>query len=168
MSFSKLIFVILITLFLSGCCQKNQTPENKLSGSWKLDKIESLDNSTGKWYTDSTFNGWTGYIIYDGKSNMGVQITPKGYKNVNTNKNLDSLSSNELKELIKLYRSNWVYFAEYKITNATVEHRRLSATEPKEWGTTLFRDFEFKSDTLILLPHETLANKKSRLRWVKM
>jgi hypothetical protein len=168
MSFSKLIFAILIALLLYGCSKNNQTPEGKLTGSWKLNKIESLDNSSGRWYNDSAFSGWTGYIIYDGKNHMGVQITPKGYKDVNTNKNLDSLSPGELKELIKLYRSNWVYFAEYKITNATVEHRRLSATEPKEWGTTLLRDFEFKSDTLVLLPHETMANKKSRLRWVRM
>ena len=35
-------------------------------------------------------------------------------------------------------------------------------------GTTLKRDFEFKNDTLILNPHESMGGKKSRLWWVKM
>jgi len=114
---------------------------------------------------DSVFTGCTGYITYDGQGHMGVQITPKGYKDYNTNKNLDSLTNTELKELIKLYQSNWVYFASYKITGNTIEHLRLSATEPKNWGTTLTRDFDFKGDTLILTAYEIVNGKKSRLFW---
>ncbi len=167
MYLSKLIFILLTLGLISVCCKKERTNESKLSGMWKLNKIESLDNNSGKWDYDSSFSGWTGYIIYDDSGHMGVEITPKGYKEFNSNKNLDSLSKDELKELVKFYKSNWVYFAEYKITGNTIEHKRLSATEPKDWGTILKRDFEFKTDTLILTPHETMGNKKSRLWWVK-
>jgi hypothetical protein len=164
----KLVFALLISLSIFGCCKKEESPASKLNGTWRLDKTESLNNESGKWYNDSAFSGWTGYIIYDGHGHMGVEITPKGYKDFNANKNLDSMNSDALKELVRLYKNNWVYFAEYKITGSTVEHKRLSATEPKDWGTTLTREFEFKSDTLILTPHETLGGKKSRLLWVKM
>jgi hypothetical protein len=167
MNFSKLIFIFLMLGIISGCCKKEQTSENKLSGTWKLDKIESLDNNSGKWSYDSAFTGWTGYIIYDELGHMGVEITPKGYKDFEANKNPDSLNNEGLKELVKLYKSNWVYFADYKITGSTIEHKRLSATEPKDWGTTLTRDFEFKNDTLILIPRETMGGKKSRLWWTK-
>jgi hypothetical protein len=167
MKYSKIIFIFLILGIISGCCKKEQNIESKLSGTWKLDKIESIDNQSGKWFYDSAFTGWTGYIIYDERGHMGVEITPKGYKDFNANKSLDSLNNDELKELVKFYRTNWVYFADYKITGNTIEHKRLSATEPKDWGTTLIRDFEFKSDTLILIPRETLGGKKSRLWWVK-
>jgi hypothetical protein len=167
MNISKLIFTLFIIFSLSGCCKKEQTIESKLSGTWKLDKFESPDNQSGKWSYDSAFTGWTGYIIYDGHGHMGVEITPKRYKDFEANKNPDSLNNEGLKELVKLYKSNWVYFADYKITGNTIEHKRLSATEPKDWGTTLTRDFEFKSDTLILIPHETMGGKKSRLWWAK-
>ncbi len=164
----KLILALIILCTLSSCTKKDKTVESNLSGTWRLDKTESLDNNTGKWYYDSAFYGWTGYIIYDGHGYMGVEITPKGYKDFNANKNLDSLSCDGIKELVKFYKTNWVYFAEYKITGSTIEHKRISATEPKDWGTTLIRDFEIKSDTLILFPRETMGGKKSRLWWVKM
>jgi len=167
MKFSKLLFALFMLLPFVACGHKEQTNDSKFSGMWRLDKIESLDNVSGKWLYDSTFNGWTGYIIYEGQGHMGVQITSKGYKDFDANKNLDSLNNESLKELVKFYQSNWVYFAEYKITNNTIEHKRLSATEPKNWGTILTRDFEFRNDTLILTAHEIVGGKKSRLWWIK-
>jgi len=136
-------------------------------GMWRLEKIESFDMHSGTWLYDSAFSGWNGHIIYDGQGHMGVQITPKGYQDFNANKNIDSLSNEDLKELVKFYQSNWVYFANYGITGRTVEHKRLSATNPREWGTVLKRDFEFRQDTLILTAHEIMGGKKSRLWWVK-
>lgn len=152
---------------ISSCTQKGETVNTKFLGTWKLEKVETLNNATDKWEYDSTFTGWTGYITYDGSGHMGVQITSKGYKNFNANKNLDSLNIKELKDLVKLYQSNWVYFASYKITGNTIEHLRLSATEPKNWGTTLTRDFDFRENTLILTAHEIVGGKKSRLFWEK-
>jgi hypothetical protein len=166
----KSLIISIIAMFLfafSSCTQKDETVNTKFLGTWKLEKIETLNNATGKWEYDSTFTGWTGYITYDGSGHMGVQITSKGYKDFNTNKNLDSLTNTELKELVRLYQSNWVYFASYKINGNTIEHLRLSATEPKNWGTTLTRDFEFRGDTLILTAHEIVGGKKSRLFWFK-
>ena len=139
----------LFILFSFVACSKNMLPpDSNFVGTWKLDKIETLDHESGKWNYDSAFADWTGYITYDGQGHMGVQITPKGYKDFDANTNLDSLTNTELKAVIKFYQSNWVYFASYKITGNTIEHLRLSATDPKDWGTTLTRDFEFNGDTL--------------------
>ena len=99
---------------------------------------------------------------------MGVHLTPKGYKDFDTNKNIDSLNNDDLKKLIKFYRSNFVYIATVELTDSTVVHKRLSATEPKNWGTTLTRDFDFRQDTLILTAHESITGQRLRLRWVKL
>lgn len=167
MSHSIKIALFILCSFVA--CSKNMLPtDSNFIGTWKLDKIETLDNASGKWNYDSTFADWTGYITYDGQGHMGVQITPKGYKDFDVNTNLDSLSNTELKDVIKFYQSNWVYFASYKITGNTIEHLRLSATDPKDWGTTLTRDFEFRGDALILTAHEIVNGKKSRLVWSKI
>ena len=100
---------------------------------------------------------------------MSVHLYPKDYKDFDTNKNIDSIDQESLKELAKFYQSNFVYFADYKIINdSTIEHTRVSATEPKNWGTKLIRSFEFINDTLILTAHEKLETKKMRLRWIKL
>ena len=65
-------------------------------------------------------------------------------------------------------KSNFVYFSDYTLADSTVEHKRLSATEPQNWGKSLTRNFEFKQDTLILTAHEIIAGQKVRLRWVKL
>lgn len=168
MNFSKLLFALFILLQFSACRKNEQVNDSKFNGTWELDKIETLDKESGKWDYDSTFSGWTGYIIYDGQGHMAVQITQKGYKDFDANKNLDSISNESLKELVIFYKSNWVYFADYKITNNTIEHKRLSATEPKDWGTVLTRDVEFRNDTLILTAHEIVGGRKSRLWWNKL
>jgi hypothetical protein len=168
MKLSKLLLAMCILLTISGCRNQEQGIDSRFYGMWKLDKIESFDKETGKWVNDAFFEGWNGYIIYDGQGHMGAEITPKGYKDFDSDKNLDSLDTEGLKELVKLYKSNFVYFANYKITDGTVAHERLIATNPKDWGTVLMRDFEFINDTLILSPHEILWGKKSRLWWVKL
>ena len=168
MNHSKVIFGLLMICTISCCRNKEQIINNKFNGMWRLDKIESINKESGNWTYDSTFLGWNGFILYDGHGHMGVQITPKGYKDFNANKNIDSVNNEGLKELVKFYQSNFVYFANYKITNRTIEHKRLSATNPKDWGSVLTRDFEFKNDTLILTAHENIWGKKARLWWVKL
>jgi len=135
---------------------------------WKLLKIEAFNEKTGKWTDDSFFEGWNGYIIYDGEGHMAADITPKGYKDFDAEKNIDSLDAVGLKALANFYKSNFVYFANYKITGVSIDHQRLMTTNPKDWGSVLTRDFEFRHDTLLLSPHEILWQKKSRLWWVKM
>ena len=100
---------------------------------------------------------------------MSVHLYPRGYKDFDTNKSIDSLDLESLKELARFYQSNFVYFADYKIIDdSTIEHIRISATEPKNFGTKLTRSYEFRKDTLILTAHEKLENKKMRLRWIKL
>jgi len=159
--------LILVAIF---SCTSKQTIDDKFNGTYKLDKFESFDSVSGKWIADR----WRGkdadgFIQYDGKGHMSVHLYPRDYKDFDTNKNIDSLDHESLKELTRFYQSNFVYFADYKIINdSTIEHKRVSATEPKNWGTILTRGYEFRNDTLILTAHEKLENKKMRLRWIKL
>ena len=84
-----------------------------------------------------------------------------------TNKSIDSLKHDDLKELAKFYKSNFVYFANYNLNGTIIDHDRLTSTEPANWGTTLTRDFDFKGDTLILTAHENIGGQQLRLRWIK-
>lgn len=160
------LFILLADL---GCTPR-RTIDGRFNGTYRLDKFESYDSVSGKWKADK----WRGkdadgFIQYDGKGYMSVHLYPGDYKEFDTNKNIDSIDHESLKELAKFYQSNFVYFAEYKIVNdSTIEHTRISATEPKNWGTKLIRGFEFINDTLILTAHENLENKKMRLRGVKL
>ena len=160
----------LIILLADLSCTQRQTIDDKFNGTYKLDKFESYDPVSGKWITDK----WRGkdadgFIQYDGKGHMSVHLYPRDYKDFDTNKNIDSIDHESLKALTKFYQSNFVYFADYKIINdSTIEHTRISATEPKNWGTKLIRSFEFVDDTLILTAHEKLENKRMRLRWIKL
>ncbi len=164
----KLVPGLLILWTLYSCMSNTHQAENEFQGMWKLDKIESFDILTNKWIEDSARIGWNGYILYDGHGHMGVHIIPKGYKDIDTNINIDSLPHDELKELVRFYKSNFVYFANYNLNESTIQHDRITATEPRNWGTTLIRDFHFKGDTLILTPKENIAGLKLRLRWIKL
>ena len=168
MNILKSVFGLLTFLTIYSCGSKDTKSNDKFSGMWRLDKFEAFDSLTNTWTDDSTRVGWNGYILYDGQGHMGVHLTPKGYKDFDTKKNIDSLNHDELIALTKFYKSNFVYFSDYILTDSTVEHKRLSATEPQNWGKSLTRNFEFKQDTLILTAHENIAGQKIRLRWVKL
>ena len=162
--------LVLLILMAGISCTPSPTIDDKFNGTYKLDKFESYDSVFGTWNTDK-WNGKDagGFIQYDGKGHMSVHLYPGDYKDFDTNKNIDSIDHENLKMLTKFYQSNFVYFANYKIIDdSTIEHTRISATEPKNWGTKLTRSFEFINDTLILTAHEKLENKKMRLRWVKL
>src|SRR5215204_4191807 len=153
--------LILLTIF---SCTSTQTIDDKFNGTYRLDKFESFDSVSGKWIADK----WRGkdadgFIQYDGKGHMSVHLYPGDYKDFDTNKNIDSVDHESLKELARFYQSNFVYFADYKIVNdSTIDHTRVSATEPKNWGTILTRSYEFRKDTLILTAREKLESKKMR------
>ena len=135
---------------------------------WRLDKFESFDSLANSWTDDSTRSGWAGYILYDGQGHMAVHLIPKGYKDFDTKKNIDSLEHDELKELAKFYKSNFVYFANYNVNGTIIDHNRLTATEPENWGTILTRDFVIKGDTLLLTARENIGAQQLRLRWIKL
>ena len=164
----KSLLGLITLLIIYSCGSKEMTNNDKFHGMWRLDKFEALDTVAGKWTDDTTRIGYNGYILYDGLGHMGVHLTPKGYKDFNSRKNIDSLNLDDLKALTKFYQSNFVYFADYVPTDSTIAHKRLSATEPKNWETTLTRDFYFNKDTLILTAHESIGGNKVRLRWIKL
>jgi len=140
----------------------------RFRGLWKLDKFEAYDSIGGKWVEDITHVGYSGYILYDGLGHMAVHLLPKGYSDFDPDKNSDSLNYADVKLLAKIYKSNYVYFADYKTENGKIWHTKLSATNPKDKGLVAIREFEFNSDTLILKPMEKINGLKLRLRWIKL
>ena len=164
----RLTFGLLTFLTIYSCGTKKIDTNDKFQGMWRLDKFEALDTLTNKWIDDTTRIGWNGYILYDGQGHMGVHLTPKGYKDFDTNKNIDSLNHDDLIALTKFYKSNFVYFSDYVLLDNSIEHKRLSATEPKNWGMSLERDFEFRQDTLMLTAKEAIEGQSLRLRWIKL
>ena len=158
----------LLLMLIAFACTSNE-PKNDLRfhGMWKLDIIESYDSISGTWTHYQTDRLHNGYILYDGKGHMAVHLTSKGYKDFDLSDNMDSLDMEGLKERLKFYETNFVYFADYETKDNVIYHNRLSATDPKNWGTVLTRDFEFKNDTLILSARESIDANRLRLRWVK-
>lgn len=167
MIFFRLITPLLI-LVIFFSCSTSETANKRFHGMWRLDKFEIFDSLKGTWIDDTLRKGWSGFILYDGKGHMGVHLVPAGYKDFNTGKNADSLNHDELKQLMGFYRSNFVYFSNYELKDTSILHHRLSATEPRNWGNTLIRDFHFNKDTLILAAHENIGANKLRLRWIKL
>jgi hypothetical protein len=126
--------------------------------------LEQKDIKTGKWelYRD----GLQGYILYDGKGNMAVHLTSRGYQNTDIifHDFIDTVSMEELQHRTQSY----VYFAKYKVLadEHKVEHARISHSNPNLWNAIVQRWFEFSGDTLIL---KTVENKNSplRVKWIK-
>lgn len=175
MNFFKYLFILVL---LSACTNKSKTNRNEqLSGMYKLLIIENKDSS-GVWREQEWSKDGDGYIVYDGKGHMAVQITPKGYKDfkwldeetsINSERvkeHTDSMSVDELKAAVREFVSNYVYFADYTIedTADVIQHHRISSTIPAIWGTTVRRAFTFSGDTLIL----RILNGNRRLKWIKL
>jgi hypothetical protein len=164
----KFLLGMIFLFAVHACKNEMQKTTDPFHGMWKLDKFEVFESASGNWKPDTSRTGYNGFILYDGKGHMSVHLTPKGYKKYDTNRNIDSLTKGDLMDLALFYRSNFVYFADYIITDSTIEHHRHSATNPGDWGTVLTRTFEFRNDTLILTPVEKIEDKALRLRWIRM
>jgi len=162
-----LVLAIFVMVFI-GCKNQQELSLEKMRGMYALDKFEMLNTQTGEWIPEPSRDGYSGYILYDGLGHMGVHITPKGYKDFDVRKKIDSADNQELKALATFYQSNFVYFGDYDIKDSVINHKRLSTTDPGEWGTTLTRNVEFRGDTLILTPHEKISGMQLRLRWVRL
>ncbi len=159
---------VLLFMLMAFACTSN-TPKNdpRFHGMWKLDIFESYDSIAGTWSRWETPKYHDGYILYDGKGHMAVHLSPKGYQDFDLSENVDSLDKEGLMKRLRFYETNYVYFADYETKDGFINHHRLSATDPKNWGTVLTRDFEFKNDTLILSAREIIDGNRLRLRWVK-
>ena len=174
----KLLTHLSIACFGFFAC-KNQSKASRnelLSGMYKLFSIQVQDSSGI--YHDEWASDGTGYIIYDGLGHMAVHITPKVYKDYkwvlsenetlnpeNIKSKMDSMSVDELKAAVEEFASNYVYVANYSVSDTSdfVIHHRLSHTIPASWNTTVKRRFIFRGDTLEL--HND-ADKR-RLIWIK-
>lgn len=163
----KATALLFILIAVYACNEKQQPIDEKFNGMWRLDKYEAFDSLTNKWTDDTTRIGHSGYIMYDGKGHMSVHLTPKGYKEVDISKNIDSLDLNEARQRAKFYQSNITYFADYETTDSTITHKKHSATNPNDWGTSVVRSYQFINDTLILTPLERIGGQQLRLRWIK-
>jgi hypothetical protein len=173
----KLFTLIAAIIFLNACT--NNSPTNRvaqLAGMYKLYLMENQD-SLGFWHQDKWAKDGTGYIVYDGKGHMAVQITPKGYKDFKwmsedetidekyVKEKMDSMSLAELKNALAEFTSNYVYVANYSVddTADVVTHYRVSHTVPSAWNTSRKRKFSFSGDTLIL----QILDGNRRLKWIK-
>jgi len=173
----KLFGITIVIMFLTSCSNNIKTDRNsQLAGMYKLFSIQVQD-SAGEYHHEWASDG-TGYIIYDGLGHMAVHITPKVYKDykwvLSENETLypekikakmDSMSVDELKAAVEEFVSNYVYVANYSVSDSAgvVVHDRLSHTIPSSWNTTETRRFIFHGDTLELYND---ADKR-RLIWIK-
>ena len=175
----SVLMVLLLAVIGTVSCSGNRKQEKmkSLAGMYKLVIIENGD-STGAWSEDPWASGGESYILYDGLGHMAVEITPKDYKsfkwiteNQGTdikrfNQHIDTLSVESLRAATKEFASNYVYFANVRISDTAdiVSHDRVSGTLPVVWGTAVHRTFRFSGDTLIL----QVLNGNRRLKWLRM
>src|SRR6266487_3336258 len=132
----------LLISIISSCKDSSRNVMGKFRGMWKLDKYESFDSVKSKWYDSPNRIGYSGYILYDGIGHMGVQLLPPRFKDVDNDKNLDSMGGEELRKILRLHSTSFTYFAVCNITDVnSIEHHRLSSNNPKEWGTIITRNF---------------------------
>ena len=161
----------MLSLLFSACSEESSESANSqpsvtddFAGLWSLHIMEQQDSITGEW--KEWRDGMQGYIMYDGDENMSVHLTTRGYeKSPLVFPNFqDTISVEAMKHLTNSY----VYFAKYTVDdmNSTVQHARISHSNPAEWNDVVVRRYEFKGDTLILQPVET-QNAGLRLKWVK-
>ena len=173
----KLFIISSATLLFSSCNSPVSVDTNRqLAGMYKLLIIENRDSS-GEWTEQQWAKGGDGYIVYDGKGHMAVQITPKNYRDfpwlseentINTDsvrQKVASMSMDELKAAVIEFSSNYVYVGNYTINDSAgfIQHDRISATIPSVWNTSVKRKFSFKGDTIILEP----LNANRRLKWIR-
>jgi len=169
MRIERLIFGLASLLIISSCSNTRSSSLEKFKGMWRLDKYEAFDSATGIWHDAPKRIGYSGYILYDGAGHVGVQLMPPGFKKLNNDKRIDSLNTDELREMTTLQSKCFVYFADCKISDGQniIEHHIQLSNHPDEIGTIVKRSFEFSGDTLILTANELIGGSKMRLRWIK-
>ena len=161
-------FTTFLLLLFFSCGSIDSSSENKFLGTWKLDRFEYKDLNIDKWITDSTKAGYKGFIIYDGKGHMSVQITPGEYDSLNGQLDIESLGYDSLKDIASLYSKNYSYFANYILSDNVIKHNIISASNPDLCGKQLERNYEFFEDTLYLIPVVSDSLRKNRLKWIRI
>ena len=138
--------------------------KDQFPGLYRLHIMEQRDSVTGE--CNEWRNGMEGYILYDEVDNMAVHLTLPGYKDTDLmfQNFVDTMGIEQLKHLTGSY----VYFAKYTVDEAenTVQHARISHSNPNDWGVVVKRRYELSGDTLILSPIEQ-PNASLRLKWIR-
>ena len=160
------IIITLAVFSVTVSCSKavEQKEKNPFTGLWSLAAMDQLNPETNQW--QQWRDGMQGYILYDDLNNMSVHLTTSGYQDTEIRfpNFTDTISTAALKHLTGSY----VYVAKYKVDKeaGTVEHARISHSNPGDWNVAVKRKYTFIGDTLILQPVEK-ANSGLRLKWVK-
>ena len=163
--------LLLSIAILAGCGGDKQEDErdtfsdyDRFEGLWTLHIMERRDSASGEW--SEWRDGMQGYILYDGNDNMAVHLIVRGYQNTDLRflNFIDTLAIEKLKHLTGSY----VYFAKYAVdeNEKTVQHARISHSNPNDWNEVVKRWYDFRGDTLILSPMEQ-QNSSLRLKWLK-
>ena len=165
----KLILALLLSLAV-GCTvtvddnTAEVSDKNQFEGLYQLHVMEQRDSVTGEW--GLWRDGMEGYILYDANDNMAVHLTLPGYKDTDLvfQNFVDTMAVEQLRHLTGSY----VYFAKYEVDDVekTVQHARISHSNPNDWDVVVKRRYEFRGDTLILAPVEQ-PNASLRLKWVR-
>ena len=160
----KYAFLIILTLLFTSCKSQIEKQEHKLTGLWSLVAMDNYNAETKEWEVWN--GGMQGYILYDDKENMSLHLLTKDYEK--TDLRFPDFDDSISLEALKHLTNSYVYFAKYSINygDSVVTHKRISHSNPGEWGKTVHRKFGFIGDTLILEPLED-KTAGLRLKWVR-
>ncbi|RFN57696.1 lipocalin-like domain-containing protein [Marixanthomonas ophiurae] len=169
---NSLFLLVIVILIFGQSCKEAETKETqkesisdveKLPGLWKLQAMEQKD-SLGNW--NEWRGGMQGYLLYDGDKNMALHLLKKDYEK--TDLRFPNFTDTIAEAALKHLTGSYIYIGNYKILKGEniVEHKRLSHSNPGDWGKTVQRRFSFIGDTLIVQPVED-KNASLRLKWLK-
>lgn len=160
-----LIFILCFIIYLKACNpQVKEVNQNPLTGLWTLHIMEQRNTESDEW--QEWREGMQGYLLYDGKDNMALHLTTKGYEK--TDLRFPNFTDTISTEALKYLTNSYVYLGKYRVDeqDSIVEHTRISHSNPGDWGKVVQRRFSFKGDTLILKPVEE-NNANLRLKWLR-
>ena len=159
---TKTSLILLLALLFSSC--ETEIQENKLTGLWSLVVMDNYNEETSEWEVWN--GGMQGYILYDSEENMSLHLMTKDYEK--TDLRFPDFDDTVPLEALKHLTNSYVYFAKYSIDyqDRVVTHKRISHSNPGEWGKTVKRKFGFIGDTLTLEPLEE-KTAGLRLKWVR-
>jgi len=155
----RLLLILFCSLLLTNC-----NTEDRLVGLWSLVVMENYNEVTGEW--EIWNGGMQGYILYDDTENMSLHLMTKNYEQ--TDLRFSDFDDSIPLEALKHLTNSYVYFAKYTINyeDSVVTHKRISHSNPGEWGKKVNRRFGFIGDTLTLEPLED-KTAGLRLKWLR-